>query len=461
MLKQHSRSINRILQVLDLVLIGVSFVAALWCNHLFFASLPGSTAHLPPQYHAEHLLFVTSALLGWAGLSHYMGVYRSHRAEPLSFALYLYLKTQLVWMIATGFVLFGIKHYETFNRGLVALFFGYSSLLLTGRLLTMITLLREVRRRGYNLRRVALVADAADTQSFVKFIEQKREIGYMVVDLKDIHAKDVAMAGASPEIEDIFIVAPGLESIVLKMLKRGKRVHILPGVFDVQLFRQELDDFAGVPVLSIGGNGLNTAQAALKRLVDVLGAALLLVLLSPVLGAVALAIKLTATGPVLFEQERLGQGARHFRLYKFRTMVVNAEEILKKDPGLYKRYVETNFKLPPGEDPRITRLGLFLRSASLDELPQLLNVLRGEMSLVGPRPIVPAEIEQYGDVAELFLSVKPGLTGNWQVNGRSEIRDYAHRATMDLEYIRDRSLAKDITILLKTIPAVVLRKGAH
>jgi len=269
------------------------------------------------------------------------------------------------------------------------------------------------------------------------------------------------MAGASPEIEDIFIVAPGLESIVLKMLKRGKRVHILPGVFDVQLFRQELDDFAGVPVLSIGGNGLNTAQAALKRLVDVLGAALLLVLLSPVLGAVALAIKLTATGPVLFEQERLGQGARHFRLYKFRTMVVNAEEILKKDPGLYKRYVETNFKLPPGEDPRITRLGLFLRSASLDELPQLLNVLRGEMSLVGPRPIVPAEIEQYGDVAELFLSVKPGLTGNWQVNGRSEIRDYAHRATMDLEYIRDRSLAKDITILLKTIPAVVLRKGAH
>lgn len=232
-------------------------------------------------------------------------------------------------------------------------------------------------------------------------------------------------------------------------------------MFDVRLFRQELDDFAGVPVLSIGGNGLSAPQMAFKRLVDVLGATLLLALLCPVFGVVALAIKLSSTGQVLFQQERLGQGARRFRMYKFRTMVANAEEILKEDPVLYKRYVENNFKVPRGEDSRTTDLGRFLRATSLDELPQLLNVLKGDMSLVGPRPITPAQLQQYGDFAELFLSVKPGLTGNWQVNGRSEIRDFAHRAMMDLEYIRDQSLGRDVTLLLKTIPAVISRKGAH
>ena len=462
MLRQHFRTVDGTLRILDLICIGVAFVLSLWCNQLFFASLPGSPAHSALQYYTtQHLLFVISALLTWAGLSRYLGLYCSHRAEPLSVSLRLHLKTQLVWILATGFLLFAIKYYDTFNRALIALFFGFASLLLTGRWLMMIAFLHGLRRRGYNVRRVAIVGDAAHTQRFAAFIEQKPEMGYEVAEIKEIQAKDAAMAGANPELEDIFILAPGLESVVLKMLKRGKRVHILPGMFDVRLFRQELDDFAGVPVLSIGGNGLSALQVAFKRLNDVLGAALLLALLCPVLGVVALAIKLTSTGQVLFKQERLGQGARRFRLYKFRTMVANAEEILKEDPGLHRRYVENNFKLPRGEDPRLTGLGRFLRRTSLDELPQLFNVLKGDMSLVGPRPIVPAEITQYGDFAEVFLSVKPGLTGNWQINGRSEISDYAQRATLDLEYIRDQSFGKDVSILLKTIPAVMRGKGAH
>ncbi len=459
MLKQHFQTVDRTLRILDLILIAVAFVLAVRCNHMLFASRSGPT--MPPHISAEYLLFVALALFAWVGLSRYSGLYRSHRAEPLSLSLRLHLKTQLVWIVATGFSLFALKHYETFSRGLIALFFGYASLFLTSRFFIMIAFLRELRRRGYNVRRVAIVGDAAHAQSFARFIEQKREIGYEVAEITEIQAKDAAMAGSNPELEDIFILAPALESVVLKLLKRGKRVHILPGMFDVRLFRQELDDFAGVPVLSIGGNGLSAPQAAFKRLVDVLGATFLLSLLCPVLAVIALAIKMTSGDQVLFRQERLGQGARRFRLYKFRTMVTNAEEILKQDSGLYTRYVENNFKLPPGEDPRITRLGRLLRSTSLDELPQLLNVLTGHMSLVGPRPIVPAEIEQYGDYAELFLSVKPGLTGNWQVNGRSEISSYAHRANMDLEYIRDQSIARDVTILLKTIPAVIRRRGAY
>jgi exopolysaccharide biosynthesis polyprenyl glycosylphosphotransferase len=462
MLKQHFQMVDRTLRILDLVLIAAAFVFAMRSNALLVASLRGPTALEPPHYSAERLLFVVAALFAWVGVSRYLGFYRSHRAEPLSFTLRLQLKTQLVWMVATGFSLFALKHYEAFNRGLIVLFFGYSSLLLSGRLLMMIAFLRGLRRRGYNMRRVSIVGDAAQAQIFAKFIAQKREMGYEVAEISEIHAKVAAMAGANPELEDIFfILPPEFESMVLKMLKRGKRVHILPGMFDIRLFRQELDDFAGVPVLSIGGKGLNTLQAALKRLIDVAVAMLLLTLLSPLLGVVALAIKLTSSGPALFKQERLGQGARCFHMYKFRTMVANAEEILKEDPGLYKRYVENNFKLPGAEDVRTTGLGRFLRGASLDELPQLLNVLKGDMSLVGPRPITPAQLEQYGDFAELFLSVKPGLTGNWQINGRSEIRDFTRRATMDLEYIRDQSLGKDVTILLKTIPAVIGRKGAY
>jgi len=463
MLKQHFRTANNLLRALDLLCISAGFVLSLWSNAFFFASAQTPTSQLTPLYrNTPYLLFLAWALLCWIGLSRYLGIYRrSHRAEPLSVNLGVHLKAQLLWMVATGFSLFAIKHYDMFSRGMVALFFVYSSLLLTSRLLMVVALLHGLRRHGYNVSRIAIIGCAAHTRAFTNFIEQRPELGYEVSEIREIQGQDAATAGASSEIEDVFIVAPTLESVVLKILKRGKRVHILPGMFDVRLFRQELDDFAGVPVLSIGGNGLSVPQAILKRSVDICGAGLLLALLSPLLAAIALAIRLTSPGDVLFRQKRLGQRGRLFSLYKFRTMVANAEEILQKDPRLYDQYVTNNFKLPPGQDPRITRLGRILRSTSLDELPQLLNVLKGDMSLVGPRPIVPPELEQYGDFAELFLSVKPGLTGNWQVNGRSEVANYANRAEMDLEYIRDRSLGKDVTILLKTIPAVIRRKGAH
>ena len=127
---------------------------------------------------------------------------------------------------------------------------------------------------------------------------------------------------------------------------------------------------------------------------------------------------------------------------------------------MYDKFVKNDFKLPKGEDPRIAPLGRFLRASSLDELPQLFNVLIGEMSLVGPRPVEPPQAVQYGDLATLFMSAKPGMTGHWQVSGRSEIED-RKRVELDLEYIRDQSLGKDLEILIRTVPAVLRRKGAH
>jgi lipopolysaccharide/colanic/teichoic acid biosynthesis glycosyltransferase len=165
-------------------------------------------------------------------------------------------------------------------------------------------------------------------------------------------------------------------------------------------------------------------------------------------------------GPVIFRQQRAGLGGEPFDFFKFRSMRVNAEDLLRRDANLYARYLANDHKLPDDEDPRITVLGRFLRRSSLDELPQLWNVLRGDMTLVGPRPITPAQLEQYRPYTDLLLSVKPGLTGRWQVSGRADVKGH-QRAYMDLDYIGDNSVISDLAIVAKTIPAVLKRTGAH
>lgn len=165
-------------------------------------------------------------------------------------------------------------------------------------------------------------------------------------------------------------------------------------------------------------------------------------------------------GPMLFKQRRIGQYGKEFGIYKFRSMIVNAEETLKSDKDLYKKYITNSYKLEPEEDPRISPFGRFIRKTSLDELPQFINVLKGEMSLVGPRPIVYEELKEYGDRKELFLSVKPGITGYWQTSGRSEV-NYPERVDLELFYMENQTLMLDTKILLKTIIQVIMKKGAY
>lgn len=174
----------------------------------------------------------------------------------------------------------------------------------------------------------------------------------------------------------------------------------------------------------------------------------------------ALVVLVTSGRPVLFAHERVGLGGRTFRMYKFRTMRPEAERLLQADPLLMQEYVENGYKLPAEVDQRITRVGRFLRRSSLDELPQWLNVLAGHMSVVGPRPVVPAEIENYGVHRDAYLSVRPGITGAWQVNGRSTV-DYPERVAIDAEYVRSWSLWRDLAILLRTPVAVITARGAH
>lgn len=191
-----------------------------------------------------------------------------------------------------------------------------------------------------------------------------------------------------------------------------------------------------------------------KRAVDVVAAGTGLVVLAPVLAVLAVLIKLESPGPALFRHQRVGRKRRMFDCLKLRTMRQDAEAMLENDPALMASYRDNHYKLPDDQDPRVTRLGRVLRRTSLDELPQLWNVLVGEMSLVGPRPIVLEELEHYHGTSSVLLSVRPGLTGAWAANGRHHV-GYPERAGLELRYVRSWSLQGDVKILLRTLHAVL------
>lgn len=196
-----------------------------------------------------------------------------------------------------------------------------------------------------------------------------------------------------------------------------------------------------------------------KRLFDIIGSALALICLSPLFLVLSIIIKYHDGGKVFFKQKRIGQNGKEFWMYKFRSMEENAEEILKADKELYAKYVANDFKLPADEDPRITSIGKWLRRTSCDELPQFINILRGEMSIVGPRPIVPKELKEYGERAAKFLSVKPGAMGLWQATGRSNIT-YPERCDVELEYVDKASLGYDWKIFFLNLISIFKQDGA-
>jgi len=200
----------------------------------------------------------------------------------------------------------------------------------------------------------------------------------------------------------------------------------------------------------------NTADEILKVSMDYVITLAGVVLLSPLLIVLALIVKLDSPGPVIYRRRVMGRGGAQFDAFKFRTMLVNGDEILAAHPDLKAKW-ERDQKLE--NDPRITRSGNWMRKLSLDELPQLFNVLLGQMSLVGPRMFAPVEVVRYGDAVDEILSVKPGITGLWQVSGRSNL-SYEDRARLDLEYARTRTVWMDLRLLLLTVPAVLQKRGA-
>lgn len=197
-----------------------------------------------------------------------------------------------------------------------------------------------------------------------------------------------------------------------------------------------------------------------KRILDILGGFVGCILSAPIMVIIIIAILIDdKESSPFFLQERIGKNGKKFKIFKFRTMVTNAEELLNSNPRLYAEFKKSGYKFPEGEDPRVTKMGYFLRKTSLDELPQFINVLIGNMSLVGPRPIVENELQEYKESKKIFLSAKPGITGWWQVSGRSEV-GYPERCNLELEYVKNASIFFDIKILFLTVFSVLKGKGA-
>jgi exopolysaccharide biosynthesis polyprenyl glycosylphosphotransferase len=250
---------------------------------------------------------------------------------------------------------------------------------------------------------------------------------------------------------------PSIEPIVDVCAKMGVQVTILSDLFGDYLPPPQVTRFNGLAALSFAPVHHSQTKLVIKRGIDLIGASIGLLLASPVLLAAAIAIRLDSPGPVFFGQVRCGVNGRRFHCWKLRTMCIDAEERQEEFAHLNEMKEGPVFKIK--DDPRVTRPGRLLRRWSLDELPQLWNVLVGEMSLVGPRPPVPREVVQYCDCERRRISMRPGITCLWQVNGRNGI-DFPEWVKLDLEYIDTWSLSNDLRIMLKTIPAVLRGTGA-
>jgi exopolysaccharide biosynthesis polyprenyl glycosylphosphotransferase len=234
-------------------------------------------------------------------------------------------------------------------------------------------------------------------------------------------------------------------------------LRLSSGLFEIMTTGVRVKEIGHVPLLSVNRMRLTGSDALLKKILDKVGALFGLALLSPVFLIIAIAIKRSSPGPVFHRRRVVGVGGREFDAFKFRTMVVNADEVLEQNPKL-KAEFEKNFKLK--DDPRVTSIGKILRKTSVDELPQLVNVLRGEMSLVGPRMITAEEVAKYGKRRMNLLTVMPGITGLWQVSGRSDV-NYEERVRLDMYYIRNYTVWQDLQIIFQTVPALLRKRGAY
>ncbi|WP_397428859.1 sugar transferase [Pseudofrankia sp. BMG5.37] len=349
------------------------------------------------------------------------------------------------------------------------------------------SLLHRMRQAGRCQHRVLVVGAGESAASLVRLARRDPSAGWSVVGVcldraPGRHSHDrlesagfdlfgVPIVGTSDALEDAIrltdattvAISPQIDGERLRRALwalEGTKVDVLvsSAVTDVTGPRIHLRPVAGLPLLHIEEPELTGTRRLMKVLLDRGVAFVSLTLLSPLLFGLSMAVRLTSKGPAIFKQTRVGQGGKEFTMYKFRSMYVDAEARLAEVLALNDR--EDDYMYKAKDDPRISRIGKFLRKWSLDELPQLLNVLNGTMSLVGPRPPLPREVAKYADDVHRRLMVKPGLTGLWQVSGRSDLpTDEA--VQLDLRYVENWSLAMDLIILWRTVFAVLKREGAY
>lgn len=366
-------------------------------------------------------------------------------------------------------------------RSVLVVFYGLNLLLAMGSRLLVLEFLRVIRSHGHNTKRLLIVGTARRAERLVSLLREHPDWGFQVAGLLAHDESDAELVGQHVHghtvlatradllkvlrrevVDEVIFAVPEVElDAVGESLKicemMGVQGRLMMDFFDLEVARMQMGRVGPVPMLTFRTTPEDTVALTLKGMVDFLGAAILLLLLSPFFLAAALAVRLSSPGPVFFRQKRCGLNGREFVMYKFRSMVDGADE-LKDSLVEHNEMDGPVFKIR--NDPRMTRVGRLLRRTSLDELPQLINVLKGEMSLVGPRPPLRCEVDSYEDWQRRRLSMRPGITGLWQISGRSNL-DFRDWIRMDLEYIDRWSLALDLKILAMTIPAVLLGRGAY
>ncbi len=465
-------------QLFDLMVFMFSFALAAWLSN-YYNEASTFLQFFEIRVKVENLVIFLGLLLMWHMSFSLFGLYHSQRLSTRWSEIGDALKVTSVGTstVLMAGILFNIKLISP--AFLVVLWFSSSSVTIL-RLVVIRYLLGKIRACGRNLRHLLIVGTNPRAVRFVRKLESKQELGYRLIgfadenwlginDFKKTGYELIADFQTLPEflkdrVVDEVIVALPIKSLyrqasrIMDLCERqGIVVRFLSDLFQTELGRPVAEYYDGDALLSHYTGAMNGSAVLIKRTVDIVLSLSLLLLLAPLFFVTVALIKITSRGPVFFVQDRVGLHKRRFKLYKFRTMIVDAE---RKQPQLEHLNEASGPVFKIKNDPRTTPIGEFLRRASIDELPQLLNVLKGDMSIVGPRPL---PIRDYNGFSEDWhhrrFSVKPGITCLWQINGRSSV-PFEKWMKLDMEYIDGWSLWLDFKILVMTIPAVLRGSGA-
>jgi exopolysaccharide biosynthesis polyprenyl glycosylphosphotransferase len=462
MLRTHQRLLHRGVQSLDILIVGV----AVWLGALVLATPAAEIAIVLQQ--------AAIICMSWVLVSLRTNFYQSRRTESLAQEFFEFLETWLVTLALGSLLIYALWNGLTFDviSTFVAALLGIGGLRLSIRLG-----LRRLRDQGKNLRKVVIVGRGRMSHKIEETVRDKSYYGLRVAGSFYLRNEmgpppdDVTCLGdaarfakAITEMEiDAVILCPDLrvsssdiQYILDKCDVAGIQCLYAPDFLHLNNLTVTSTSFSGMPAFTFQPSLGSPAHLAIKRGMDIVGATIGITLCLPVLVAVSLAVKLQDRGPLLFRQIRMGKDGRRFYCYKFRSMCVDAEA-RKHEVAQFNEQDGPVFKIK--EDPRITRVGRLIRRYSLDELPQLFNVLLGDMSLVGPRPPVPSEVARYSWWQRRRISVRPGLTCLWQVKGRNKV-SFEKWMEMDLFYIDNWSLWMDIKLMMQTMPAVVRGTGS-
>ncbi|MCZ7585794.1 MAG: sugar transferase [Deltaproteobacteria bacterium] len=448
---------------------GVSFYLA----YVIKIRLPGELASLGAI--SEYGWFFLTYLVLLFTSNYFQGFYTFGRTLTNGEIIAGVTKSNGLVMLNLMMVLFVLK-VQTLSRLLFVMFAGINIIAGIFGKLFLKAVTGSFQQRGFNTVHALVIGTGEQAREIVAGIRNHPELGYRIVGLlngdEKPHAEiaDVPVLGTSADLHDILVRrrvdevfyakplddAGRLADMIWACEEIGIRFSLVTDFVRTSIAKSSVRYFLETPLLTFSTTPAAVGQLFIKAVIDRVFAGILLVALSPLLTAIAAAIKLSDGGPVFFTQRRCGLNGRLFTMFKFRTMVERAEQ-LKEELARYNEMSGPVFKMR--NDPRVTRVGRILRRFSLDELPQLYNIFRGEMSFVGPRPPIPEEVERYERWQRRRLSMRPGLTCFWQISGRNEI-DFDAWMRLDLKYIDNWSLKLDAIIVGKTIPVVLTGKGA-